>query len=133
MYIDNDIVLHTYTCCYNAKPYPPLFLPQDPGAPLSGLLVAMFREVCARQATLVAHWMRVGYCQGNMNSDNSALCGVTLDYGPFGFMEKFNPAHCPWVGGGIDYAFARQPQAIAINLSILAQAFTALLQVRFHS
>ena len=39
---------------------------------------------------LVAEWLRVGYCQGNLNSDNSALGGVTLDYGPFAFMERFN-------------------------------------------
>ena len=46
-----------------------------------------------------------------MNSDNSALCGVTLDYGPFGFLERFDPMHCPWVGGGAEYSFGRQPQA----------------------
>ena len=65
-----------------------------------------------------------------MNSDNSALCGVTLDYGPFAFMERFNPIFCPWVGGGMEYSFGRQPQAIAINLTILAEAFAAVLQVR---
>ena len=51
-------------------------------------LERMFDEICGRQALLVAEWLRVGYCQGNMNSDNSALGGVTLDYGPFAFMER---------------------------------------------
>ena len=60
---------------------------------------------------LIAEWLRVGYCQGNMNSDNSALGGVTLDYGPFGFMERFNPVWNPWVGGGMPYCFGKQPQA----------------------
>lgn len=41
----------------------------------------MFSEVCERQARLAAEWLRVGYCQGNLNSDNSALGGFTLDYG----------------------------------------------------
>jgi uncharacterized protein YdiU (UPF0061 family) len=53
-----------------------------------------------------------------------------LDYGPFGFLERFDPLFCPWVGGGDEYSFSRQPQAIAINLSILAEAFAEVLRVR---
>ena len=53
------------------------------------MVLQLFDEACKRQAKLVAEWMRVGYCQGNMNSDNSAVGGVTLDYGPFAFMERF--------------------------------------------
>ena len=79
-------------------------------------------------AHLVSEWLRVGYCQGNMNSDNAALGGVTLDYGPFAFMERFMPVYNPWVGGGMAYAFARQPQAAAINLSGLSQAFVELAE-----
>ncbi len=45
-----------------------------------------------------------------MNSDNSAIGGVTLDYGPFAFMERFNPLYNPWVGGGRPYCFGQQPQ-----------------------
>ena len=77
---------------------------------------------------MVSEWLRVGYCQGNMNSDNAALGGVTLDYGPFAFMERFMPVYNPWVGGGMAYAFARQPQAAAINLSGLSQAFVELAE-----
>ena len=62
------------------------------------LLLRFFDAVCQRHARLVAEWMRVGYCQGNMNSDNSALGGVTLDYGPFAFMERFAPFYNPWYG-----------------------------------
>ena len=88
----------------------------------------MYEEICKRQAALVAEWLRVGYCQGNMNSDNSALGGVTLDYGPFGFMERFNPVWNPWVGGGMPYCFGKQPQAAAINLSILSGAMVELVE-----
>lgn len=67
----------------------------------------MFDEVCERQAALMAEWIRVGYCQGNMNSDNSALAGFTLDYGPFAFIHgELRAAHNPWVGGGESYSFA---------------------------
>lgn len=63
-----------------------------------------------------------------MNSDNSALSGITLDYGPFAFMEKFEPLYNPWVGGGLGYSFGRQPQAAATNLAVLAQVFAALVE-----
>ena len=104
-------------------------LVQHPSEQLSKQLVLMFDQVCERQASLVAEWLRVGYCQGNMNSDNAALGGVTLDYGPFAFMEKFNIQYNPWVGGGLPYSFGRQPQAAATNLVGLAQAFLALVEV----
>jgi len=76
----------------------------------------------------VAEWLRVGYCQGNLNSDNSALGGVTLDYGPFAFMEKVDLRYNPWVGGGLPYSFGQQPQAIATNLVGVAQAFAAVVE-----
>lgn len=63
-----------------------------------------------------------------MNSDNSALSGITLDYGPFAFMEKYVPQYNPWVGGGVPYSFIRQPHAAAINLSGLAAVFIELLK-----
>ncbi|MEJ2469488.1 MAG: protein adenylyltransferase SelO family protein, partial [Campylobacterales bacterium] len=56
------------------------------------LLAAEFRE---RLTSLVAEWIRVGYCQGNFNSDNTAAGGFTLDYGPFGFIEMFDPRYQP--------------------------------------
>ena len=84
------------------------------------LLLRLFDEVCTRQAALVAEWQRVGYCQGNMNSDNSALGGVTLDYGPFAFMEKYEPYYNPWVGGGRPYSYGMQMEAAATNLGEVA-------------
>ena len=106
---------------------------QHPSEPLASQLVRMFEEVCERQARLVAEWLRVGYCQGNMNSDNSALAGFTLDYGPFGFMEKFQPMWNPWVGGGMPYAFGRQPNAAAVNLVGLSEAFVKVVEMQSES
>ena len=103
-------------------------LVQHPEESKAQQMVRMFDEICERHAHLVAEWLRVGYCQGNMNSDNSAIAGTTLDYGPFAFMEKFIPLYNPWVGGGVAYAFGRQPQAAAINLSGVAPAFVELVE-----
>ena len=75
-------------------------------------LTEAFRD---RLTDLVAHWIRVGYCQGNFNSDNCAVGGFTLDYGPFGFMELFDPAYQPWTGGGHHFAFFNQPEAAQQN------------------
>jgi uncharacterized protein YdiU (UPF0061 family) len=75
-------------------------------------LTAAFRD---RLTSLVAHWSRVGYCQGNFNSDNTAVGGFTLDYGPFGFMELFDPRYQPWTGGGPHFSFFNQPAAAEQN------------------
>ena len=65
-------------------------------------LVRLFGQ---RLTALVADWLRVGYCQGNFNSDNCAMGGFTLDYGPFGFCEVFDPEFQPWTGGGQHFSF----------------------------
>ena len=109
----------------DGSPEEPPDAPETPALTCRTLL-GMFDEVCARQALLLAGWLRVGYCQGNMNSDNAALGGVTLDYGPFAFMEKYSTFYNPWVGGGKEYSFAMQPTAASKNLAGLANAFAAL-------
>ncbi len=77
-----------------------------------------------RISTLVAEWIRVGYCQGNFNSDNCAIGGFTLDYGPFGFIDDFDPHYQPWTGGGEHFSFLNQPQAAEKNFHMF---YTALL------
>ncbi len=68
-----------------------------------------------RLTSLVANWIRVGYCQGNFNSDNCAAGGYTLDYGPFGFCELFDQKFQPWTGGGEHFSFFNQPAAAEAN------------------
>ena len=82
---------------------------------LSEQLVRLARAFRERLVSLVADWIRVGYCQGNFNSDNCALGGFTLDYGPFGFMEVFDPEYQPWTGGGRHFSFFNQPEAAHRN------------------
>ncbi len=89
------------------------------------LLASAFRK---RLIALVANWIRVGYCQGNFNSDNCAAGGFTLDYGPFGFMDIFDPAYQPWTGGGRHFAFLNQPMAAQRNFHTFCMALQPLLQ-----
>jgi len=88
------------------------------------LLATAFRD---RLTTLVAEWIRVGYCQGNFNSDNTAAGGFTLDYGPFGFIEMFDPRYQPWTGGGDHFSFLNQPQAAETNFAMFCSALKPLL------
>ena len=88
-------------------------------------LAYLFRK---RLTSLVANWIRVGYCQGNFNSDNCAAGGFTLDYGPFGFCELFNPRFQPWTGGGEHFAFFNQQVAAELNYQMFSAALRPLLE-----
>jgi len=88
------------------------------------LLARAFRS---RLTKLVANWIRVGYCQGNFNSDNCAAGGYTLDYGPFGFCDVFNPHYQPWTGGGQHFSFLNQPVAAERNFQMFCTALRPLL------
>ncbi|MBA6232750.1 MULTISPECIES: protein adenylyltransferase SelO [unclassified Colwellia] len=88
------------------------------------LLARAFRN---RLTSLVANWIRVGYCQGNFNSDNCAAGGFTLDYGPFGFCDVFNPQYQPWTGGGHHFSFMNQPVAAERNFNMFCKALQPLV------
>jgi uncharacterized protein YdiU (UPF0061 family) len=89
------------------------------------LLASLFRE---RLTDLVSNWLRVGFCQGNFNSDNCALGGFTLDYGPFGFCERFEPFYQPWTGGGRHFSFLNQSAAAEANFEMFCTALRPLLK-----
>ncbi len=90
-------------------------------------VVLLAREFRRRLTTLVANWIRVGYCQGNFNSDNCAAGGFTLDFGPFGFCDGFDPYYQPWTGGGEHFAFWNQPLAAERNFEMFCTALQPLL------
>lgn len=90
-------------------------------------IVLLARAFRSRLTSLVANWIRVGYCQGNFNSDNCAAGGFTLDYGPFGFCEVFDPHYQPWTGGGEHFAFFNQPVAAERNFEMFCSALQPLL------
>ncbi len=87
-------------------------------------LAQLFR---GRFTSLVADWLRIGYCQGNFNSDNCAAGGFTLDYGPFGFCEQFDPRFQPWTGGGDHFSFFNQPDAAEANYHMFWTSIRPLL------
>jgi len=96
-------------------------------APLSVRAVDFLDEVSSRIALLTADWLRVGFTQGNFNSDNCLVAGRTMDYGPFGFIEKFSPTWNMWTGGGEHYSFMNQPTAGTRNFESLVMAVAPLL------
>jgi uncharacterized protein YdiU (UPF0061 family) len=83
-----------------------------------------FAEVCERTARLVAHWMRVGFVHGVMNTDNMSILGLTIDYGPYGWVDNFDPNWTPNTtdAGGRRYRFGNQPGIAHWNLVQLANA-----------
>ena len=60
----------------------------------------MLRESSRRIAKMTADWIRVGFVQGNFNADNCLINGATVDYGPFGFIEKYSPGWGMWISAG---------------------------------
>ncbi len=91
-------------------------------------LAALLGQVTRRTATLMADWQAVGFCHGVMNTDNMSVLGLTIDYGPFGFLDGFDPGHvCNHSDHQGRYAFARQPNVGLWNLHALAQALLPLM------
>ena len=90
--------------------------------------LGLFREVMERQAFLVARWQMAGFIHGVMNTDNMALCGESIDYGPCAFMDAYDPAT---VFSSIDrhgrYAYGNQPQIAQWNLARFAETLLPLL------
>ncbi len=91
-------------------------------------VIALAQAFRDRLTSLVANWIRVGYCQGNFNSDNCAAGGFTLDYGPFGFCDEFNSQYQPWSAGGDHFAFLNQPKAAEQNFKMFCNALLPLLE-----
>ncbi len=89
--------------------------------------IALLGEVTARTARLMADWQAVGFCHGVMNTDNMSILGLTIDYGPFGFIDGFNANHiCNHSDSQGRYAYKQQPQVGYWNLFCLAQALVPL-------
>lgn len=85
-------------------------------------------DIVVRTARLMAQWQAVGFAHGVMNTDNMSILGITLDYGPFGFLDDYNPAFiCNHSDRGGRYAFHRQPDIGHWNLYALAQALLPLM------
>jgi len=91
----------------------------------------LLQAVVERTAVMVAHWQAVGFCHGVMNTDNMSMLGLTIDYGPFQFLDAYDPGHiCNHSDQGGRYAFDQQPAVAHWNLYCLAQALLPLIEDR---
>jgi uncharacterized protein YdiU (UPF0061 family) len=99
------------------------------GSPSPESYLAMFTEVCQRTAEMIVHWMRVGFVHGVMNTDNMSILGQTIDYGPYGWLEGFDPGWTPNTtdGEGRRYSFGAQPEIAQWNLAQLGNALHPLV------
>ena len=99
------------------------------GAPGRDTYLRWLEEVAVRTAEMVAHWMRVGFVHGVMNTDNLSVLGLTIDYGPYGWLEGYDPDWTPNTtdARGRRYRFGAQPQVALWNLAQLANAIHPLI------
>ncbi|WP_133498976.1 protein adenylyltransferase SelO [Cognatilysobacter terrigena] len=98
----------------------------DPDAP--DVVSSWFGEICERTAVMIGHWMRVGFVHGVMNTDNMSILGLTIDYGPYGWIDNYDP---DWTPNTTDaqrrrYRFGQQPAVAYWNLGRLASALAAM-------
>lgn len=98
----------------------------DPSSP--AVLAAWFEEICRTTVDMILHWMRVGFVHGVMNTDNMSILGLTIDYGPYGWLEDFDPGWTPNTtdAQGRRYCFGNQPQIALWNLSQLGNALVPI-------
>ena len=87
-----------------------------------------FAEICNRTADMIVHWMRVGFVHGVMNTDNMSILGLTIDYGPYGWLEDYDPNWTPNTTDARNrrYRFGQQPQIAHWNLAQLANALVPI-------
>ena len=114
--------------------------PEGPGAALADHVIAeyfpafagdhagWFGEVVKRTAELIAQWQAVGFAHGVMNTDNMSILGLTMDYGPYGFMDAYDPGFiCNHSDEQGRYSFINQPMIAHWNLRALALALSGLI------
>ena len=100
------------------------------GEPSPQVYVAWFQEICRRTAEMIVHWQRVGFVHGVMNTDNMSILGLTIDYGPYGWLENYDPDWTPNTTDKADrrYRFGHQPQIAFWNLGQLGNAIYPLIE-----
>lgn len=100
------------------------------GPPSKETYLQWYREVVERTAEMIAHWTRVGFVHGVMNTDNMSILGLTIDYGPYGWLDDYDPNWTPNTtdAQGRRYRFDNQPQVAHWNLAQLGQALLPLVE-----
>ena len=100
------------------------------GEPSKAVYLQWFEDICRRTAQMIVHWQRVGFVHGVMNTDNMSILGLTIDYGPYGWLENYDPDWTPNTtdAQGRRYCFGNQPKIAHWNLLQLANALYPLIQ-----
>ena len=96
--------------------------------PIDKAIPVVCNKFAARICNMIAQWIRVGYVQSNFNSDNCLVSGKTMDYGPFGFMEKYDPEKNFWTGSGFNFSFMNQMNAGKKNFIQFIESLKPLLK-----
>ncbi|MDH3868842.1 MAG: YdiU family protein [Desulfuromonadales bacterium] len=100
------------------------------GEPSVAVYLQWFEELCRSTAAMIVHWMRVGFVHGVMNTDNMSILGLTIDYGPYGWIDDYNPDWTPNTtdAAGGRYRFGNQAHIALWNLAQLANAIYPLIE-----
>jgi uncharacterized protein YdiU (UPF0061 family) len=129
--LENQDILRQLINYTISKDFPDLKLPLDSNNQFSNdAILEWFQEVCKRTAVMIVEWMRVGFVHGVMNTDNMSILGLTIDYGPYGWLENYDPTWTPNTtdAHGKRYRYGQQPQIALWNLVQLANALYPLIK-----
>ena len=121
----NNLELLQKLVCYTIK----TDFPHLSAVPSIDNYLTWFSEVCSKTAKMIIHWMRVGFVHGVMNTDNMSILGLTIDYGPYGWLEDYDPIWTPNTtdAQGRRYCYGNQPYMGQWNVSQLANALHPLI------
>ena len=118
-----ELIWHACYREFKAEAYDPFIEQND----IAGAATVLLQKSAEGISSMVAGWIRVGFAQGNFNADNCLVGGKTMDYGPFGFLEEYNPLFAKWTGSGQHFGFLNQPSAGYANYNVLVQSVVPVI------
>ena len=127
---DELLKLYNFTMHVIKRDYPEIY-DTDLGA--NEQILVFLSRASVNLAYLVSKWMGIGYVQSNMNSDNCSVGGLTLDYGPFGFMDIYDRYKNFWEGSGRHFAYKNQAVAMSVNFKMLCDSLKPLLSLTYKN
>jgi uncharacterized protein YdiU (UPF0061 family) len=120
------IIWHACLREYKQVAYDPYIANQD----IASAARVLLQESAKTIANMVAQWIRVGFSQGNFNADNNLVSGITMDYGPFGYVEEYDPLFAKWTGSGNHFGFMNQMSAGFTNYNVLVESVVPVIIAR---
>lgn len=127
---DKLVALYNFTIHVIKRDYPEIY---DRNLSIDEQILIFLNGVSLNLAFLTAKWMGVGYVQSNMNSDNCSVAGLTLDYGPFGFMDVYDRNKNFWESSGDHFSYKNQPNAVSVNFKMLCNSVKPLLTLKYST